>query len=170
MTTYTNWAMVEWLSILLFEGKELDPHVQPLLPIYSTLKHSFREFTWLRLLPRGDMISLLHPHKSTCYYRSWCLSRRPTKILLLCLYADHVISHTWHKEVNKYAFILLNICIRFEYSDVDVFFQYHEALKCINIGRKIVKLSQPDELWFTNVMQLSRMQHLSRTRYIFYLP
>lgn len=47
------------------------------------------------------------------------------------------------------------MCYKIWTFKVDVLFlQHHEALKCINHSRKIVNLMQPDEFWFTNVMQL----------------
>lgn len=46
-----------------------------------------------------------------------------------------------------------------------IFLQYHNALKCINHGKKITKLQQPEEQWFHDVMQLSGLQDLCMTGY-----
>lgn len=34
------------------------------------------------------------------------------------------------------------------------FLLYHDALKCINHGRKIARMHHPEEQWFHNFVQL----------------
>lgn len=45
------------------------------------------------------------------------------------------------------------------------FLKYYYALKCINYGRKIVRLRKPDKHWFHDSMKLSRLRGLCLTNY-----
>lgn len=45
------------------------------------------------------------------------------------------------------------------------FLQYRDSLKYINHGRKIVRLQEPEEQWFHDDMQLSRMRDLCMSGY-----
>lgn len=46
-----------------------------------------------------------------------------------------------------------------------LFLQYHDTLKCINHGKKISKLPQPNESWLAEVLAAYELKNFCWTRH-----
>lgn len=142
--------MVVWLNVLLFIEKKLDHHDLQSERLWLLVWDHIPKFMY-PLLPQKPMVSLM----------------------LLCLMVYQEAHYSFHfflyiqtmlvgtcgrDRQHKSLITLLNICvIIFELSDIGCiyFLQYYDTLKCISHCRKVVKIVQPNEPWFQDVMRLS---------------